>query len=743
MKRNTLIILFSLLLSHAYGQVSHGGKPLPFAVQTRSASKELFEEMPAFDLNRELERDMEDSDGLRGSYRFAYKFMADFDRTNSGISYTLPDGTTVWRLGIRSKGALSINLIFSEYELPEGAQLFIYDPEQRQILGAFNHLNNSKLRILPVAPIGGDELIVEYQEPLNVSFRGRLTIGEINHAYRALKGIEPGGDKSSFHCMPSPICYADSIDDGLEKASRSAVLLTINGTTACTGVLVNNTAEDGKPYLMTASHCLNENFKITNPDYEAISGSVVCFFNYNSPTCDTVRRGTEEMSVASAFFRAVNTDYDMALMELLEIPPAYYRPYYAGWSIDAKGGMSPYRAFHHPLASVKRLNIVDDAITLKSYPGLFIPNSHWNVEHYSVGCTDGGSSGAPLFDASNRVVGLLSGGRSVCDNPRDDFYYALLRAWVHTSGDPQKQLKTWLDPGNGNAMSIDGLDPYSTNPCTRLSNVFESKLNDSIETAYLPNSAGKMFGVNSLNSIAEYAEEYYASAAATVEGIYLVAPSVADNPNNLKVEITVYSSLAGKPHTLLHAEPFSPTYCELVKDSFVTTPKSLQRAQESFVRLSKTINVNGTFFVGYRISAPASSSFSVYNLRKGLTLKNTAWINRTEGWTTADCYPTVPFKTALFIDPVIRYRRNVANEPSAQKATAGIFVDVARTHLHITIYEKPVAQASFNLYAADGRLIMRQIVEIPARILVKSCPPGIYIATLQWGNEFYSQKIIL
>lgn len=82
--------------------------------------------------------------------------------------------------GSTRPGPLSINVLFTEYELPEGAQLFLYNEDQTQILGSFNHLNNSELNLLRVSPIQGDRLIIEYQEPANASFQGRLTVGEVN-----------------------------------------------------------------------------------------------------------------------------------------------------------------------------------------------------------------------------------------------------------------------------------------------------------------------------------------------------------------------------------------------------------------------------------------------------------------------------------------------------------------------------------------------------------------------------------
>ncbi|HBJ14626.1 MAG TPA: hypothetical protein DDY80_08425, partial [Parabacteroides merdae] len=88
-----------------------------------------------------------------------------------------------------------------------------------------------------------------------------------------------------------------------DAIERSVVLMIINGTTGCTGTLVNNTANDGKPYLLTASHCLNNQFQIKNPDYEEVAGNIVCYFNYNSPQCSPVEPGRTDQTIASAHFR--------------------------------------------------------------------------------------------------------------------------------------------------------------------------------------------------------------------------------------------------------------------------------------------------------------------------------------------------------------------------------------------------------------------------------------------------------
>ena len=155
MSKGFLFISVFLLLAvkPTIAQISHGGKPLAWnalsGIESRSAEASLFVDMPSFDVEEELRIDSLNESDTRGGYRFAYKFITDYNPNNSGVNFTLPDGTRVWRLGIRSPGAYSINILFTRYELPEGAQLFLYNPDRSQILGSFNQMNNSESGILP------------------------------------------------------------------------------------------------------------------------------------------------------------------------------------------------------------------------------------------------------------------------------------------------------------------------------------------------------------------------------------------------------------------------------------------------------------------------------------------------------------------------------------------------------------------------------------------------------------------
>jgi len=82
----------------------------------------------------------------------------------------------------------------------------------------------------------------------------------------------------------------------------------------------------------------------------------------------------------------------------------------------------------------------------------------WWVDAYEFGSTQGGSSGAPLFDQNKRIIGQLYGGQSNCsgttENGLYDYFGRLGVSWGYG-------LSDYLAPNScgGQALVLDGWGP--------------------------------------------------------------------------------------------------------------------------------------------------------------------------------------------------------------------------------------------------------------------------------------------
>jgi hypothetical protein len=446
----TLLLALSLASAAALAQISQGGTPLSFEISEKITLNEVpFEKLPSIDTKRFLEEDEIGDLQKDVPWRFGKVHQVSLNPSNSGVFDILADGTKIWRLGITCPSALSINITFDMYKLPEGAKLFIYSADRKEVLGAFTSFNNQDDNLLAISFVFSDNVVVEYIEPKDVQFAGLLNINEITHGYRTfvqyLKGL--GGSGS---CNVNVICPSAA---GMEDQIRSvAMLASSNGVSNgfCSGALINNTANDGKPYFLSADHC-----------YSA-PGSVFYIFNWHRTTCDNSGGATAYQSISGATDKARSATSDFWLVELNSTPPSNYNVYYSGWNRIMDDNISgKFWGIHHPAGDVKKISWSTLGVSTTTYLQNPVPGngSHWRITSWSDGTTtEGGSSGSPLFDPEGRIIGQLHGGYASCTSNTSDWYGKLGVSWTG-GGTNATRLSNWLDPSSSGVTSITGYDP--------------------------------------------------------------------------------------------------------------------------------------------------------------------------------------------------------------------------------------------------------------------------------------------
>ena len=428
---------FGLLLSILLGQIivaqpSIGGKP--FGLKTGIEKAPVFRLSPINEEQLLAEDEQWRAQGDK-SFRFGKDVLVNLNINTHGQWTTLNNGDRIWRLAIQSEGAKSLNLIFSRFNLPASSKLFVYTPNGETVKGAFTEANENKNGGFAILPIAGDKIIVEYYAPAGVTQNPELEISYVIHGYRSFtKDAKDFG--GSGNCNNNVVCPEGN---PWEAQIRSVVLLlTGNGTRYCSGAAINNTSNDGTPYVLTADHC-------------GPGTNDIFVFNYKSPTCSPTQDWNLDAAVQGCTVRATNGGSDVCLVELDTEIPAEYNAFLAGWN---RQNVPPPNSvsIHHPDTDVMKISFDENDAEIADFGGA----DCWHILNWEDGTTEPGSSGSPLFNENKQIIGQLFGGTANCNNNIDDYYGRFVTSW--SGNQANARLRDWLDPSGSDLASVDGIE---------------------------------------------------------------------------------------------------------------------------------------------------------------------------------------------------------------------------------------------------------------------------------------------
>jgi lysyl endopeptidase len=451
-KITSFFVAFLLLGGATYGQQSTGGDPLSYQAKYNLLDDQIHTiQLPALNMQQvQLEDELDEAAGRLK--KFSRLHSVNLNLANAGTWSTFGDGK-IWKLKITATQALAVNLLYDNFYLPDGARLYIYNENKTDQMGAFTTINNKPHGKFATGNLNGNAIVLEYYEPNAVAGQGIISISHVGHAYRHVplaSANRADPCQVDVNCSPE----GDNWQDQKKGVVRIAVVSN-QGQGWCTGSMINNTALDCKNYVLTAMHC-------TDGSTTANFNQYIFYFNFERANCGSGAAPTNEsvtgcIKIADSNDGGGNSGSDYALVEINSSIPSNYNIYLNGWNANSAASASGV-SIHHPAGDEKKISTYSSALVSTQWGSG--SGSHWQVSWVGTsnghGVTEGGSSGSPIFDANNRIIGQLTGGGSYCSdvpNPSPDLYGKMSYNWQSNPGD---NLKDFLDPGNTGAMTLDG-----------------------------------------------------------------------------------------------------------------------------------------------------------------------------------------------------------------------------------------------------------------------------------------------
>lgn len=421
-----------------------------------------------------IEDELRDKQGVL--YRIGVALPSNLSTSNAGNWTTLPDGSRQWQVIVKTQGAEALSYLFEKFYLHGGSTLRIQNLQGHDVHPLLTSKDVEVHGMANAALCAGSAHILTLTEPAYTT-PSQILIDRVMYNYRstgygpAAKINESDACEVNINCSPVGDPWQD------EKRGVARVYV-VEGNQAgwCTGSLINNTAQDCKPYFLTALHC-GVSATAANMNQWKF------YFRYEAPSCtNPTSVGTLASNFVTGCLRIAdandgggNSGSDFLLVKLgnnnneatviTNLKSTNINAYWNGWNANTAattGGVG----IHHPAGDIKKISTFNGT-TVSTQWGT-ATGSHWRVTWSSnsngYGVTEGGSSGSPLFDNANGyIIGTLTGGGSYCTSQTaPDQYGKMAFHWTNNGTTNALQLKPWLDPTNSNVLLLAG----SSDPCT-------------------------------------------------------------------------------------------------------------------------------------------------------------------------------------------------------------------------------------------------------------------------------------
>ena len=337
-----------------------------------------------------------------------------------------PDGSQIIVLIIKSSGASGIGVHFRNFALADDDEVYVYGPAPDSIVfGPFRDKGPWGSGEFWSGTLAGDTAIIEFYTRTGENGKA-FEIFEISHIFPELDLRLRSDQPDVLPCELDASCYPNSLNNAVGR-----ILFNDNGHQAvCTGILLNDLAQDQIPYFLTANHCVST---------QAVAQTVEVFWFYQTTSCNSgILRSDWVQQVGGANLLATQSSNDFSLLRLVNNAPV--GAWFSGWTSDIQSTGTAVFGLHHPdgftpPAIDSYLREAHGIITSTNASCLGLVNGYRT--DWTSGTTEPGSSGSGLWNSSGYLVGVLSCGPSppTCSSPDSSFskfanFYSQIQPYI-------------------------------------------------------------------------------------------------------------------------------------------------------------------------------------------------------------------------------------------------------------------------------------------------------------------------
>ncbi|WP_340112983.1 T9SS type A sorting domain-containing protein [Maribellus mangrovi] len=451
MKRIVLLITVVFWVSQVKAQYVYDewGKVIPFSLQEEYKDEIEKYGVPVFAIpkmnNDSLCRKYNDG---KSFHELGSDFTGGIDIKSKqihikkdGVCIQLKNGK-LWRYSIEGESAGGIGFDLGFPKLQEGTYIAVFAPDTTYIKDPYKIYYSENLlkrhkKMGIRGGVSGKKLILEYYEPDSIKNKENIVIKNIYYDFVAFPGRDPSSYnkpalKSGFYGSSEfPDCQQDVECTLYKNEAKSVVFLYVKflidededeyletNYSKATGFFLNKSGgyeDSNSPVLVTAGHLYSYyKLDITPIDIDSYISEFRVVTKYQNSECgndDIESKGIlldcsfNRIALGSSYdegglpFYSANKDYAVLQANSTVNNLSKYDLVYGAWTknYNYNTGVG-YICIHHPKGDSKKFNKDNDASYSVSTDGFKLK--------YDIGITEGGSSGAPVFNLSKEIVGF-------------------------------------------------------------------------------------------------------------------------------------------------------------------------------------------------------------------------------------------------------------------------------------------------------------------------------------------------